>query len=67
MYRFHTKLFTSYELESIGEWINSFYDPTKTNSQQEIKVISQKVLYKRLGSISNVENILVTIQVFKAN
>lgn len=66
MWQYYTMEFGSSFIEEIADWLNSFYDPDLTNSQQSIEVISYTVINQTVGHVSDLKSILVTIKVFKA-
>lgn len=66
MYTYYTKEFSSSLIEGIGDWINSFYDKTKTNSEQSVEIITYTPIHQRISNVSGLKSILVTIKVFKA-
>lgn len=65
MYTYHTKTFIPALYENIGDWLTTFYDTEKTNSEQSVEIINTTVAPRTVGHVTE-SDIVVTIKVFKS-
>lgn len=64
MYTYYTKRFIPALYENIGDWLTTFYDPEKTNSEQSVEIVNTTVTPRTIGNVTE-SDIVVTIKVFK--